>query len=345
MHYSSSSRRPSSQDVAREAGVSRATVSYVLNNRPHVSIPAETRERIHEAARKLGYRPNSSARALVTGRTGLISLWLWGEQFPGAYQAHVSHYMQVEMEQHAYQLMVHLTGRHTMELGAAKTFAPWSADGIISHEAAPAVLAHLGSERYKALPIVSTGAYNWLEEGDSVRIDLAEGAREAVQHLLASGRKRVVYLTDDLNRHTDQRSDQYEAVLREAGREPEFVGLARERITSGIRAIARQRVQTYIAEKGCPEAIFCHNDEIAIGAYRGLRDLKLRIPDDVALVGCDGIEDTEYLDAPLSTIIQPIQQMSALAWEFLKRRMNEPTCPRQEVTLTAHFVNRESSRS
>ena len=67
-----------------------------------------------------------------------------------------------------------------------------------------------------------------------------------------------------------------------------------------------------------PDALFCTNDDGAIGCYRGLRDLGLRVPEDVALVGCDGIEDTEYLETPLTTIVQPVEELSRLGWEFEK---------------------------
>jgi LacI family transcriptional regulator len=92
-----------------------------------------------------------------------------------------------------------------------------------------------------------------------------------------------------------------------------------------------------------PEAFFCHNDDIAMGVYRGLVDLGIKIPDDSALVGCDGIEDAEYLETPLSTIVQPIAEMCRHAFQLLERRISDPTSPIQEVHLYPDFVIRQSS--
>ncbi len=83
---------------------------------------------------------------------------------------------------------------------------------------------------------------------------------------------------------------------------------------------------------------------MAIGAYRALCELGLRVPTDVALVGCDGIEDTEYLERPISTIEQPISEMCALAWDFLQRRIQEPNHPPQRVVLQPKLVIRASSQ-
>ena len=92
-----------------------------------------------------------------------------------------------------------------------------------------------------------------------------------------------------------------------------------------------------------PEAIFCHSDDAALGIYRGLCDLKLRVPEDVALVGCDGIEDTEYLECPLTTLVQPVSAMCAAAWEFLMKRLAHPETTMQKIILQPKLALRESS--
>jgi len=83
---------------------------------------------------------------------------------------------------------------------------------------------------------------------------------------------------------------------------------------------------------------------MAIGAYRAMCERGIRVPDDVAIVGCDGILDTEYLERPLSTVVQPVQEMCRLGWEFLFRRMDNPSVAPQQALLKAHLVVRDSSR-
>ena len=96
-------------------------------------------------------------------------------------------------------------------------------------------------------------------------------------------------------------------------------------------------------ENGCPEALFCHSDDVAVGIYRGLCDLKLRVPEEVALVGCDGIQDTEYLECPLTTLVQPVAKMCSKAWQFLVRRLEKPGTHRQSAVFKPVLAVREST--
>jgi DNA-binding LacI/PurR family transcriptional regulator len=91
------------------------------------------------------------------------------------------------------------------------------------------------------------------------------------------------------------------------------------------------------------DALFCHNDDVAFGAYRALCDLGVGVGGEIALVGCDGIEEADYLACPLTTIAQPITEMCALAWEFLHRRMQDPGCPLQQRILRPELLVRAST--
>jgi len=109
------------------------------------------------------------------------------------------------------------------------------------------------------------------------------------------------------------------------------------------RPIVRDLIKKYVAENGCPDAFFCHSDDVAIGIYRGLCDLKLRVPQNAALIGCDGIQDTEYLECPLTTIVQPVEEMCAKAWQFLLERLEQPDSKKQGIVLKPKLEIRESS--
>lgn len=332
------SRRVRLKDIAAKLDVSHATVSRALNRTDDPLISEATRLRVLKTAEEMGYRPNHAARSLATGRTGLISLWLWSEGVQNAYHARVSRLMHAEALRHRYQLLVDLVGRPTMEMAARHTFDPWHVDGVIVHEAGPAIEAHMGGIGIPSVPLVSTGSYHLLRGVDRVQIDLSEGAQQAVEHLVESGRRRIVYITDQLeSRGQDPRYLAYTKVLAEAGLETRFVDVSSER-----RQI-RTQVAEYIETQGTPDAFYCHNDDIAIAAYRAMRDLGVQIPDDVAIVGCDGIEDTEYLDVPITTIALPLEEMCSLACEFLQRRIENPSHPIQEAVLKARLIVRQSS--
>ncbi len=102
-------------------------------------------------------------------------------------------------------------------------------------------------------------------------------------------------------------------------------------------------LRDYINVHGCPDAIFCFNDEIAIAANRIIREEGLSVPDDVILVGCDGCDEGEYISPPLSTIVQPVAKLCTQAWRAMAQRLSNPEMPPTETTLEASFQNRGSS--
>jgi DNA-binding LacI/PurR family transcriptional regulator len=325
-------------ELAKSLKLSKGTVSMILSGKGD-AFAEETRRRVLTAAKDAGYRPNPIARALTTGRTGILSLWLWSGGLLDSYHARVSHEMHQVLVQQPYQLLISPLDRHVLEFAHGKALPPWAVDGIVAHEASPAVEALLGANVRRRVPMVSTGSYNLVPGVDTVEIDLEHGAEEAVRHLLASGRDRVAYLVQqEAYTEGNRRFGAYARLMREAGRTPEVILAPDE-----SRHTARAVIQAYGGEHGLPGAIFCHNDTLAIGAYRGLRDLGARVPDDVALVGCDGIEDAEYLEVPISTIVQPLDEMCALAFRYLEARMRDPEAPRQYTSLPTRLVIRESS--
>jgi LacI family transcriptional regulator len=107
--------------------------------------------------------------------------------------------------------------------------------------------------------------------------------------------------------------------------------------------MARQAVVEHVRRGGPPDAILCRNDDIAFGVYRALCDLGLTVGEDVLWVGRDGIQETQFLPCPLSTIVLPVAQMCKLAWQFLDARLGDPAARRQEATLQGNLVIRESS--
>lgn len=320
------------RDIAKHLNVSHTTVSRVLNGRGAEFISQETQQRVLTAVREMNYRPNRAARALATGRSNTVALWLEDVRMP--YFVMALHHVKQQLQRSGMNMVYVSRARG----GEDDDIFQWSPDGIIAFDGGDRVQAYVESAPPGSPPIVSVGCY-YNDRVDFVGVDLYSGAYAAVQRLVSIGCRRIAYLVSEWGNHAgDARYDGCMDALREVGREPDIIVAP-----DAHRGPSRRVIAEYVQERGCPDGLFCFSDDMAIGAYRGLRDRGLRIPEDVAMIGCDGIEDTEYLDSPLSTIAQPNEEMCALAWEYLKRRMEQPDAPLQQTLLKPRLILRESS--
>ena len=325
------------KDIATRAGVSAMTVSVVLSGRSkNVFVSEATRQRVLALAQEMGYRPNSAARALATGRTYLVEFWAQSVSNP--YFNAVYHLARRELQSYGLAVsLVELVGR----AAPSDPLPSCSADGLLVFDwpiGGQKLREMLTANRSSHLPFVSMGCYR-VEEADYVGVDLYTGTLEAVQHLLSAGCRRIAHLVDRASHYeSEPRRRAYALAVDQAAQEPEYV-IAPD----ASRASARQALREHVRTRGCPEGLFCHNDILAVGAYRGLCELGLRVPDDIALVGCDGIEEIEYLERPLSTLVQPAQEMCRRACRFLHERINDPSLPPQQALLKAELVIRASS--
>lgn len=325
-------KRPTRNDVARVANVSGCTVSYVLNGRTDVAISEATRTRVLAAAEQLGYRPNRAARALVTGSTHIVSIWA-GHLSP--FYSLVVNHLRSKIRMHGFEMLI--TDIEAAPDSHAQSL--WPVDGIIAIEYPECADAFMNRHPDFRTPIVSIGAY-YAENMDFVGVDLYTGAREAVEHLLASECRRIAFVREAESRLADPRVIAYADAMKDAGREPEYIV-----VQGNTRADTRLAAREYAASRSCPDGLFCHNDDMAIGVYRGLRDLGIRVPDQAAIVGCDGIEEGEYLECPLTTIVQPVEEMCEQGWQCLQRRIADPSIPFQKTLLPSRLEIRSSSRA
>lgn len=318
--------------IAKKLGVSRQLVTFALAGYPQIA--EESRERILAAAREMGYRPNPYARALRRGRSGIIGLWI-----PDQISTHYTH-----VARELNRLVK--TARHELiisEVSIAEEQQMLShvpMDGIFVVDAPEQAEIYRTTSGTARAPVISMGA-DCCDSTDSVQVDLFAGASEVMEHLIGAGFQRIAHATfirEDSPAAT--RRAGYLKAMNKARLKPEFIYYP---LTEQQRAITRQLIQDYVREHGCPDAIFCHSDDVAMGIYRGLCDLKLHVPGDVALVGCDGIQDTEYLECPLTTLVQPVTAMCATAWQFLLQRMNRPGAKPQKTKLKPKLVVRAST--
>jgi LacI family transcriptional regulator len=321
------------QQIAQKVGLSRQLVSFALAGYPQVG--QKSRARILAVAHELGYRPNPHARALKRQRTGIIALWV-PDQISTHYN-HVARELNRLVKQAEHELIV-----SEVQAAEAREFSSnVPVDGIIAVDAPKQVEAYLKTAVAKRIPIIGIGAH-YTAKADFVRVDLRAGVREMMAHLIGAGFRRIAHAT--FVRPNQPQADRrlgYVEAMRQAGLKPEFIYYP---LTERQRPVTRRLIQDYVAKHGCPEAIFSHSDDAALGIYRGLCDLGLRMPGEVALAGCDGIEDTEYLEHPLTTLVQPVAAMCTTAWQYLAQRLEEPGLKPQQAVLSPQLVVRESSR-
>lgn len=320
-------------DIARKLGLSRQLVTFALAGYPQVS--PESRKLIQAKAIEMGYQPNPHARALREGKTGIVALWIPNQI--SSHYAHVTRVLTRLLKQNQMELIVSEVGASTS--GRVLSHVP--VDGIFIVDAPSQVSNYLRAHPRSNIPVISMGAHCY-SKSDYVKIDLLKGAVDATQHLVKTGYRRIAHMTFVQAGAKDQeRRAGYLKMMRRARLKPEFIHYP---LSDRQRPVVRRLIQEYIGAHGCPQAIFCHSDDVAVGVYRGLCDMGLRIPSDVAVMGCDGIEDTEYLECPITTLIQPVQAMCATAWQFFKNRTLAPKRSAQHVTLNPHLVIRDSTR-
>jgi len=318
--------------IAKKLGVSRQLVTFALGDYPQVA--KESRERIQAAAAAMGYRPNPHARALRSKRTGIIALWI-----PDQISTHYTHVAR-ELGRLTKQTGQELIISEVREAVRNQIWSNVPVDGIFAVDASASVQRELEAFAKKSIPVVGLGTY-CSPQTDHVRVDFKAGTAQAMAHLIESGFRRIAHATFvRKNVPHESRRLEYLRAMRNAGLNPEFIYYP---LSEQQRPIIRQLMKDYVSDQGLPEAIFCHSDDVALGIYRGLCDLKIHVPGSVALVGCDGIEDTEYLEQPLTTLVQPVTEMCAAAWRFMQQRLDDPATPRQHALLVPKLAIRESS--
>ncbi|RYX81203.1 LacI family transcriptional regulator [bacterium] len=320
-------KRVTLQDIADVAGLNVMTVSNALSD-ARIVAPA-TRERVKRIARELNYVPNSAAKALVTGRTGLIAIMCGPLDEP--YYATAVRLLGRQLNAEGYRVLLTSTETHNIIDATGNT----AIDGAIAIDRHDLIEQF---QNYSPVPCVSIGTYQ-RSFIDNVVVDLSEGVGEAVRLMAEAGRQRIAYLvtTFHMAQPSEVRAAAYFRTLQGAGLATEVIN-----VNSNFFDEVEENLWAYLTQHGAPDALLCQNDETAMSAYRALRNLGYRIPEDVLLVGCDGQLHMKYFDPPLSTIAQPLEEMCDTAWKFLKNRIADPTLPVQQAVLQGKLVVRES---
>lgn len=329
------------RDVARHADVSVRTVSNVVSGYTHVS--EEMRARVNKAIAELDYRPNPVARTLRTGRTGVLALVVPEIDLP--YFSQLAREVIDAAARRDYRVMVDQTGNdHERErrllTGSERTML---FDGVLfSPLVTQAELSEMKASR--SMPLVLLGEYEFDGSYDHVSIDNEAAAYDATRHLLASGRRRIAAIgaqPSETYATPRQRSAGYRRALVEAGLEadPELVVAAPQY----RRATGYEAAQRLLSLPERPDAIMCFSDLLAMGAMRAVFDAGLSVPEDVAVMGIDDIEEGRYSHPSLSTVSLDTPFIAEQAVSRIAARIEDPDVEPAEVIAPHVVVGREST--
>ncbi|YCM45445.1 LacI family DNA-binding transcriptional regulator [Verrucomicrobiaceae bacterium 227] len=328
------------KDVAELAGVAVNTASTILNRRPNSWASKETEERVFEAAKKLGYRPNRAAVALQSGRFQTIGLLVADLDNP--YYTNFSKVFGKHVEAKGYDLVIESWQTDLeREKKLLEDFAHRNVDGVVAFvsnlDEHRVLLERLGKSRFPTVALAMPGA----EEApvDTVMPNFGTGLEAAAARLHGLGHRRFVFLAA---RSTGQRVGGRPAYFQKVIQG--YADSEAEIVNCGPNIIeAREVGRTILERADRPTAIVSLNDLTAIGVMRAAKDLGLEVPRDVSVVGIDGIPLAEQMLVSLSTVAQPHDEMVAKAVEFLLSRIEgeEAIAPRRAEFAT-EFIERES---
>ncbi|KAF0111974.1 MAG: Transcriptional regulator LacI family [Chloroflexi bacterium] len=337
-----SARRPTSVDVALLAGVSRTTVSLVLNHIPKVNISEATRKRVFEAARQLNYHPDASGRKLASGKSktiGLVRLQSSEQVFNDAFLLQVL----VGIEQVASQrgfhvLLKHINHSNTNEYSQLVTEN--FVDGIIlsgplqndpelmrlHQEGVPIML--LGQMANTDIPFVDVKAES--------------GSETAVNHLISIGHKRIGMITNAKLEYSSaqQRKNGYINALTKANIQIDDRLIKEGDFTPASGFLAMKEI---LKSSPLPSAVFIASDVVAIGAIQAIKQSGLRIPRDIEIFGFDDVPMAQYYDPPLSTIRLPAFDLGWAAGDRLIRLILGEKLDLNGILLDTELILREST--
>ena len=334
-------KRPTQKDVARLAGVSRSTVSYVLNDQTQLKIPIsdDTRQRVMHAISELGYEPDARAQSLIRGNTRSVGViipvidnpYFW-QMFSGISDA-------LQEADYTLHLSRHPLGAQ-QDSNTIRDLTRQRVDGFILLAAVKYLLPRFIDDLRKAgKPVVEITASK--AEFDHVIHDYSSGTRALMTHLLDLGHRKIGFIYGVVQEVEGfDRLITYRQVLREAGlsgNEP-FEMHCGDKLEDAYRA-----AYTLLSRPDRPTALLVINDMLAIAVIRAANDLGLAIPRDLSVAAFDDIPFSSYTSPRLTTVSGKSEDSGREAVRLLLRRFAEPDLPQQVTTANVELIVREST--
>lgn len=335
-------KRVSIKDVAKEAGVSATTVSYVLNRTPSETISSETTQRVLEAARRLNYVPNLNARSLSSRKSNLIGVLIPQTEpgkefmFSNPFYGELLSSIEYTARQHGYHLLLSGTQEDQDYVSIARNRG---VDGIIIVGTYPG----RNLEALKAIdaPIVLVDSYVKDETFHTIGIEDRDGARMAAEYLIASGHRDIAFISGSIREHgvNSKRYQGFCEAMAAAG-----LPVPEEAVYSGTvdYEYGLHAAKEYLRRGRKQTAAFVTADVISMGLIKGLLEENLRIPDDLSIVSFDDVYLAQMSYPSLTTIHQNIPEKGAMAVQLILDAVQSGKKEHTECILPLRLVERDS---
>lgn len=335
-------KRVSIKDVAREAGVSATTVSYVLNRTPSETISPETTQRVQEAARRLNYVPNLNARSLSSRKSNLIGVLIPQTEpgkefmFSNPFYGELLSSIEYTARQEGYHLLLSGTQEDQDYVSIARNRG---VDGVIIVGAYPG--KNLEALKAVGVPVVLVDSYVKDETFHTIGVKDREGARLATEYLIGMGHREIAFVSGSLREHgvNSKRYQGYCDAMNAAGLrvDPEAVYSGTVDYEYGLEA-ARE----YLRRGRKQTAAFATADVMAMGLIKGLLEEGLRIPSDLSVVGFDDVYLARMAYPSLTTVHQSIPEKGTMAVRLILDALQAQKPEHTECILPLRLIERQS---
>lgn len=324
------------KDVAREAGVSIATVSRVINNVNVVN--EETKKKVQAAINKLGYSPNIVAQSLKTQKSKSIGILV--PDISSQFYPEIVRGAEDVANMYDYSIILCNSDFDTeKEKKYIRVLREKMVDGMLymSSSLDPEILDTIKTLNIKTVLVETKGSEM---EIPTVTIDNRQASKEAVEHLIEKGNKRIAYIgmkKDKVNAWA-KRYEGYEDALKEHGLsvDPELTYYGDLKAATGYKGI------DHILSKHEIDAVFCASDEIAMGAINAIRDKKLNVPKDISVMGFNNIIEASLFYPKITTINQPMYDMGSVSMRMLIKMLKDEPIEDKHIVLSHQLIERDS---
>lgn len=324
-------------DVAREAGVSMATVSRVVNNNPNVK--PQTRKKVFEAIERLGYRPNAVARGLASKKTTTVGVVI--PDISNAIFAEVARGIEDIANMYRYNIILcNADKKKEKEISVINTLLEKQVDGLL-FMGGTVTNEHLVAFRSSSVPIVLCATTDDNNSIPAVDIDHEKAAFDAVNLLIQQGHRNIGMISGTLQDPANgyARFQGYKRALQEANIPiiDEHIRVGNYRYESGVEAM---KYFINLADK--PTAIFAATDEMAIGAIHTIQDANLKVPEDISVISVDNSRMASMVRPLLTTVAQPMYDIGAVSMRLLTKLMNKENVEITKIVLPHEIIIRKS---
>lgn len=324
-------------DVAREAGVSMATVSRVVNNNPNVK--PQTRKKVFEAIERLGYRPNAVARGLASKKTTTVGVVI--PDISNSLVAEVVRGIEDIANMYHYNIILSNADRKKdKEIRVINSLLEKQVDGLLFMGGTVGE-EHVAAFRTSSIPVVLCGTRDENQTIPFVDIDHERAAFDAVSYLISQGHRKVAMISGTLHDQANGylRYQGYKQALEHHGisLRDDYVRAGNYHYESGMEA-----TEYFLKLADRPTAIFSATDEMGIGAIHTIQDNGLQVPADISVASVDNIRLSSMVRPQLTTVAQPMYDIGAVSMRLLTKLMNKETIEMSHVILPHEMIYRSS---